>query len=240
MKKTTVSEVMTRTVIAAREETPFKELARLMAENGVRGIPVLSEADRLVGVVSEQDLLAAADGGHSHLEWLIDGRRGDAPGDVTARDLMSRDLVTITADQPIDVVARVMLRNSVTRLPVVDIDNHVVGIVTRTDLLWPYLRSDEAIRKEIKEDVILDTMWIDPSTIVVTVEEGVVTLEGQVETKSTKEVLLELVRRVDGVIAIEDRLEFVADDRGTNTRPPEMVGFGFGRGKLTGSPRGGI
>ena len=239
MKKATVADVMTRTVISAGKDMPFKEIARLMAENGVRGLPVLSDDDQVVGVVSEEDLLKALDGGHSHLEWLIDGRRGDLSGDVSAGDLMSREVVSVAPEQQVDEAARIMLRNGITRLPVLDDAGHLVGIVTRTDLLRRYLRSDEAIRQEIAEDLILETMWIDPSTIRVTVEAGVATLEGRVETKSTKELLVELVRRVDGVIGVEDRLTFAADERRTIVRPAEVVGFGFGRGKLAGSPRGG-
>ena len=235
-----MADVMTRSVITAGEDTPFKEIARLMAENGVRGIPVLGDDDRVVGVVSEEDLLKALDGGHSHLEWLIDGQRGDLSGEVRARDLMSRDVLSIHPDQEVDEAARVMLRNGVSRLPVIDDADHMVGIVTRTDLLRRYLRSDEAIREEIQYDVILATMWIDPSTIQVTVEAGMVTLEGQAETKGTKEVLVELVRRVDGVIGVEDRLSFAADDQQTKVAPPEIGGFGFGRGKLAGSPGGGL
>ena len=238
MKKATVADVMTRPVITAGEDMPFKEIARLMAENGVRGIPVLGADDQVAGVVSEEDLLKALDGGHSHLEWLIDGRRGDLAGDVTARDLMSRDVISIGPDQEVDEAARVMLRNGVTRLPVLDEANQLVGIVTRTDLLRRYLRSDEAIREEVEEGVILGLMWIDPSTIEVIVEEGVVTLRGQVETKGTRELLVDLVRRVDGVIGLEDRLTFAADERPSYVRPPE-IGFGFGRGKLAGSPRAG-
>jgi CBS domain-containing protein len=237
MKKATVADVMTRRVITAGEDIPFKEIARLMAENGVRGLPVMGDDDQVVGVVSEEDLLEALDGGHSHLEWLTDGRRGDLSGDVDAGKLMSREVVSIGPDQEVDEAARIMLRNGVTRLPVLDEAGRLVGIVTRTDLLRRYLRSDEAISHDISEGVILETMWMDPSTIRVTVEEGVATLEGRVETKSTKELLVELVRRVDGVIGLEDRLSFAADDRPTNGRP--QIGFGFGRGKLTGSPRSG-
>ena len=240
MSKATVADVMTRRVVTAREDTPFKEVARLMAENGVRGLPVLGDEGRVVGVVSEQDLLAALDGGHSHLELLIDGKRGDLSADVSASDLMSKDVVSIGPDHEVAEAARIMLRNGVTRLPVLDDAERLVGIVTRTDLLRRYLRSDEAIREDIQEGVILDTMWIDPSTVRVTVEAGVATLEGRVETKSTKELLLELARRVDGVIALQDRLTFAADDRPTNLRPPQMRGFGFGRGRLTSSPRGGL
>ncbi|MGH2709893.1 MAG: BON domain-containing protein [Actinomycetota bacterium] len=232
MRKATVGDVMTGTVVVARETTPFKELARLMAEHGVRGLPVLADDDQLVGIVSEENLLASADGGHSHLEWLTDGKRGEAPGDVLALDLMTRDVVKIRADEPVDGAARVMLRNGVTRLPVVDVASKVIGIVTRTDLLRPFLREDAEIRKEIVEDVILDTMWIDPSTMDVSVERGVVTLKGTVETKTTKDVLVKLVHRVDGVVGVRDEVDFRADDRPTGP-PGEMAGFGSGRGRLT-------
>lgn len=106
-----------------------------------------------MGIVSEEDLLAVIDGGHSYLEWLVDGKRGNGIGEVLGRDVMTEDVVTITAEEPVDAAARVMLRNGVTRLPVVDDRSKVIGIVTRTDLL-PFLRHDDEIRKEIAEDLI--------------------------------------------------------------------------------------
>jgi CBS domain-containing protein len=232
---------MTRTVVVAREDTPFKEIARLMSEHRVSGLPVLDAEDRLVGIVSEGDLLAAEDGGRHRsliLEWFIGRRRLEeieAKGDdLKARDVMMRDVVTIGPDEPIDAAARTMLTNGVKRLPVVDGEGKVIGIVSRTDVLRPYLREDEAIRKEIVEDVILDTMWIDPSTVHVEVKEGVVILEGPIETKSTKDLLVDLVRRVSGVVGVEDRLSFMADDREPAARPPAMPSFNFGRERLTG------
>jgi len=241
MRKTNVADVMTRRVIVTREDTPFKEIARRMSEHGVSGLPVVDAGDRLVGIVSEGDLLAAEDGGHHGnliLEWFIGRKRLEeieAKGDdLRARDVMMRDVVTIGPAEPIDAAARSMLTNGVKRLPVVDDEGKVVGIVSRTDVLRPYLRDDEAIRKEIVEDVILDTMWIDPSTVQVEVKEGVVILEGRIETKSTKELLVDLVRRVSGVVGVEDHLLFMADDRELTARPPGMPSFNFGRERLTG------
>jgi len=241
MRKTNVADVMTRTVIVAREDTPFKEIARRMSEHGVSGLPVIDAGDRLAGIVSEGDLLAAEDGGHHGsliLEWFIGRKRLEeieAKGDdLRARDLMTRDVVKIGPVEPIDAAARSMLTNGVKRLPVVDEEGKVMGIVSRTDVLRPYLRDDETIRREIVEDVILDTMWIDPSTVRVEVEEGVVTLAGRIETKSTKELLVDLVRRVSGVVGVEDRLSYMADDREPTARPPAMPSFSFGRERLTG------
>jgi CBS domain-containing protein len=232
MKKAKVADVMTKEVIVIHDTTPFKEMARLMAENGVRGLPVLGPDGHLIGMVSEEDLLAAIDGGKSHLEWLVDGKRGDPAGDVLAREVMTGDVVSITAEEPVDTAARVMLRNGVTRLPVVDGTARVIGIVTRTDLLRPFLRQDEAIQEEIVEDILLETMWMDPSTIEVKVDGGVVTLSGTVETKSTKEVMEKLVHRVDGVVGVKNLVDYRADDRPSGP-PAEMAGFGFGRGRLT-------
>jgi len=102
----------------------------------------------------------------------------------------------------------------VKRLPVVDDDARVVGIVSRNDLLSPFLRPDEDIEREVKEDVILKALWIDPSMIRVEVKDGVVHLEGRVETKSVKEILIDVVQRVDGVVGVEaDSLTYDLDDR---------------------------
>ncbi len=245
MKTTKVSDVMTRTVVAAREDTPFKEIARLMAEYRVSGLPVLNPVDQLIGIVSESDLLRNEEWGGPKsflLDWFIGKKRLEEiesrRENVVAGDVMTRHVVTIGPDATVHEAARTILENGVKRLPVVDEDKRVLGIVSRQDLIRPYLRPDETIRREITEDLILETMWIDPQTISVSVKRGIVTLEGKVETKGTKEVLVQLVRRVDGVIGLEDHLAFVADDRGTNTRPPELTGFGFGRGSLTSSSPG--
>jgi CBS-domain-containing membrane protein len=103
---------------------------------------------------------------------------------------------------------------------VVDQDGRVVGIVSRRDLLEPFLRSDEDIHREIVQEVVVGAMWLDPATIQVQVNRGVVTLSGQVDRKSTKQILAELVRRVDGVVGVEDRVAYVEDDRRISPGPP--------------------
>ena len=234
MKKTLVEEVMTKKVVFAREDTPFKEIAGLMAEYRVSGLPVLDDEDKLVGIVSEGDLLEAEDerAPTSPLVRLIEGRWLGNGDDLRARDVMIGDVVTVRPTDGIDSAARLLLRYGIKRVPVVDSDGHVLGIVSRTDVLRPYLRRDEDIRREIEEDVILDTMWIDPSTIEVTVDRGVVTLEGEVETKSTRHVLERLVHNVAGVIGIRNRLASPADDRPSGP-PGELVETHLhGRGSL--------
>ncbi len=224
---TKVGDVMTRQVVSAREDTPLKELARLMYEADVSGLPVVDADGRLVGIVSEADLLRAETQGPPRrsrfLEWFIDRERLERierrSQDQRAGDVMTRDVVTTGPDVSVREAAKLLLESGVKRLPVVDGSGRVVGIVSRHDLLSPFLRADDDIRREVVEEVIYRTMWIDPSTIDVRVQGGIVRLAGRVGLKSQKEILLEFVRRVDGVVGVEDHLAHDRDDR--QVRPPE-------------------
>jgi CBS-domain-containing membrane protein len=133
---------------------------------------------------------------------------------------MTGDVVVATPGLGARDAVKVLLDAGVKRLPVVDRDGLVVGIVSRRDLLEPFLRSDEDIYREIVQEVVVETMWLDPASIEVQVNRGVVTLSGKVDRKSTKEILAELVRRVDGVVGVEDRVAYVQDDRRIPPGPP--------------------
>jgi len=226
-----VEDVMTRQVITAQQDTPFKELVRLMHEHRVSGVPVVDGRDRLVGIVTEADLLVAEEGqaapggrGRSLLEWFIHpgwlAAVQDRAEDLRARDVMTGDVVAATPGMGVRDAVKVLLDAGVKRLPVVEQDGRVVGVVSRRDLLEPFLRSDEDIHREIAQEVVVGTMWLDPATIDVQVHRGVVTLSGQVDRKSTKEILAGLVRRVDGVVGVEDGVAYVQDDRRIPPGPP--------------------
>lgn len=227
METTTVREVMTENVVSAREDTPFKELVRMMAQRQVSGVPIVDGNSRLLGIATEADLLRA--GEHEEpprslvLEWFIDRKRLEEiewlGEDIRARDIMTRDVFTVTPDTSVHEAAQTLLRAEVKRLPVVDEEGKVVGIVSRRDLLRPFLRGDEEIRREIEQGVIFKTMWIAPGELGVTVRGGVVTLEGTVDLKSTRDILVELARRVSGVVGVEDRLRHERDDRKIGTGP---------------------
>lgn len=172
--------------------------------------------DRLVGVVSESDLLqrearrAPARGGP--LRRLL--RRPDAlkaRGRVAA-DLMTVPAVTIPETAPITVAARTMQVHGVKRLPVVERDGTLVGIVSRGDLLRVFLRDDTEIRQAVEEALAGDLRWIEPGTVQVTVREGIVALRGVVEHRSQIPILLGIAGTVDGVVGVEDRLSFQVDD----------------------------
>ncbi len=226
-----VEDVMTPSVVVVQEDAPFKELVRLMHEHRVSGVPVLDAEKRLVGIVTEADLLRAEDewGQHrkrSFLAWFLHPggfeRIAARSEGIRAADLMSRDVVTVTPDVPVREAIRILLDAGVKRLPVVNDERRVVGIVSRADLLLPFLRPDDEIAKEIRDDVIFGVMWIDPSSIEVEVNDGVVSLTGRVERRSVKEIMVELVHRVDGVVGVEDqRLTYRRDDREIRPEAPQ-------------------
>lgn len=228
MKKLKVEEVMTRTVVVVREDTPFKDVVHTMLEHRVSGVPVLDADERLVGIVTEADLLTLEGGKvepkrrRSFLEWMLQPDRlakiEREAADVRAGDIMTPSVVTVGPEMTVPEAAKLMLDAQVKRLPVIDDDGRVLGIVSRRDLLQPFLRTDEEIEREIREDVIFRTMWIDPDTIGVEVERGCVRLRGTVERRSVAEILLELVHRVEGVVGIEDELGYRWDDRKVKPR----------------------
>lgn len=223
MRKLKVEDLMTRTVVVVREDAPFKDVVRTMLEHRVSGVPVLDEEKHLAGIVTEADLLTIEEGKvepkqrRSFLEWLVrPGRMAEIEAeaaDVRAADIMTPSVVTVRAETPVPEAARLMLDAQVKRLPVIDDDGNVLGIVSRRDLLQPFLRSDEEIEREIRDEVIFRTMWIDPDTIGVEVDRGRVRLRGTLERRSVAEILAELVHRVEGVVGVEDELGYEWDDR---------------------------
>lgn len=220
----TVSDVMTRTVVSVDAFTPFKDIVRRMQEYRVSAVPVVDEDQRVLGIVSEGDLILKEDPdleGEPHLFEGVHRRhdRSKAAG-LIASEVMSAPALTIAPDGTLGAAARLMHRRVVKRLPVVDPDSGViVGIVSRTDLLKVFLREDEEIAREVREDVIRRTLWIDPDTIRVVVRDGVVTIEGQVERRSLIPVLDRLVLSTEGVIAFQSHVGFLTDD----TAPPSDI-----------------
>ncbi|MFF4084210.1 CBS domain-containing protein [Streptomyces sp. NPDC001777] len=192
MKHVKVGDLMTDNVVSVLPETTFREMAKLLAEHAISGLPVVDEDDHVVGVVSGSDLLA---------------RRA-----LTARELMTAPAVTVHAEEAGADAARLMVRRGVERLPVVDEEERLVGIVTRRDLLCVFLRPDTEIRRRIREEVLADAADPPEDAVDVHVLDGVVTLVGQVRRRSRAVLLLRLAERVEGVVAVVDRLSAREDD----------------------------
>jgi CBS domain-containing protein len=212
----TVKDVMTTHVVAVRANAPFKEMAARLREHRVSAFPVLDEDNKVIGVVSEADLLAK-----EALEYSIPGmmsgilhhREQAKASGLTAADLMTKPPVTIGPREPVTHAARLMYARRVKRLPVVDDDGRLVGIVSRADVLSVYSRPDEAIRQAVINEVIIGTVLTDPARFQVTVKDGVVTVAGTPENVSVGRDMIEEIRHVEGVVAVRDRLDYPPDQR---------------------------
>lgn len=219
MRRWRVKDVMTTPVVSVSESASYKDIIDALVDHTISAVPVVDPAGRVIGVVSEADLLcrmefAGSTGGRHLLERKRRrSARAKAQGD-SAAELMSAPAVVIDPRATLTVAARLMDAEEVKRLPVVDHKGELVGIVSRRDLLRVYLREDAAIHDEIVERVLVGTLWMDRERLVVTVERGVVTLAGTVDRKSTIPLLVSLVESVAGVIAVVSHLTYhFADDR---------------------------
>ncbi|MEV0412889.1 CBS domain-containing protein [Streptomyces sp. NPDC050448] len=203
MRHRSVADMMTPIAVTVQRGTAFKEVARLLDEFGITAVPVVDDAGRAVGVVSEADLL---------------NKRGAGSGADTAGGLMSSPAVTARPEWSVVRAARLMRKNQIKRLPVVDSESRVIGVLSRSDLLQLFLRHDHAIQQEILEDVFTRTLRLSPSALTVDVTDGVVTLSGTVPRSSLVPVVLRLCRSVDGVVDVVNRLTFEQDDMSVDAR----------------------
>lgn len=230
MRHRLVLNVMTpaEDVVVVRADTPFKEVARRLAEGRVSAVPVVDEHSRVIGVVSEADLLYKESRLEPRKPSLFGGRqearareKADA---VFAGDLMTYPAVTIGPGDDVVRAARRMEDHAVKRLPVVDEDDRLLGIVSRHDLLRLFTRPDAEIRTEILQDVLLRTLWIDPGGVEVSVADGVVRLRGTVEARSVAELVGRVVSRTDGVVDVVNELGYARDDSGDRPAPSALHG----------------
>ena len=173
--------------------------------------PVVDDDGRVIGVVSEADMLVkeALNGSRAGaVTAMLHRRERDKADGLTAGDLMTHPAVTVTPQETVEHAARLMYTLRVKRLPVIDAGGCLIGIVSRTDVLAVYDRPDDEIRAEINDKVILQGLLVDPRQFAVTVQAGVVTLEGSPETASLGHHLVRNVRHVQGVVAVRDRLTY--------------------------------
>ena len=213
----TVKDVMTTCVVWVKKDASFRAIAAALREHRVSAFPVLDDDGKVIGVVSEADMLAkeALDSDPHGMPGMITGllrrREHEKACGTTAADLMTSPAITITPDDTLERAARLMYTRKVKRLPVVDANRHLVGIVGRVDLLAVFDRTDEEIRQEITDDIMLDQFLVDPTALHVTVENGVVTLSGVPEVSSVGHEIVARARHVPGVVAVRDRLSYPPD-----------------------------
>jgi CBS domain-containing protein len=205
---TTVADVMTTKVIAVKRNADFKQIAEVLRRYRVSACPVIDDAARVVGLVSEADLLyKAADcelpAGLIRLRWKL-GEESKITA-VTAGELMTSPAVTIEADAPVQVAARVMRDRRIKRLPVVSRDRSLVGIISRADVLGVYDRPDADILAEVI-NVAASELGTIPDDFEAEVSSGIVTLTGSVARQEAALELVARLRHVEGVVAVRDRL----------------------------------
>jgi CBS domain-containing protein len=193
---TTVKDVMTTRVIWVTKDATFREMAAALREHRVSAFPVVDDDRKVIGVVSEADML--------NKEALI-----DEPG------VMTTAVVAVRPDDTVEHAAKLMYDRAVKRLPVTDESGRLVGIISRADVLSVFDRTDAAIGHEITRDVLLGEFMVDLLAFQVTVMDGIVTLAGRPETTETGHQIVWRVRHVPGVVAVRDRL---------NYPPPERLG----------------
>jgi CBS domain-containing protein len=222
-----VESLMSRDVVTVAPETPLKEVAALLSRHRISGVPVCDADQRVLGVVSEADILRKEEGRAPSttglLSWLFerDDESLDKVSARTAGEAMTSPAITIEPGRPVSEAARLMLERQVNRLPVV-LEGKLLGIVTRADLVRAFNRPDEEILREISEDVLLRTLWISPDRVTISVEGGEVSLAGEMENRTQAELAVAYVSRVPGVVDVHSDLTWQVDDLARRTGSAQL------------------
>ena len=218
-----VGEVMTRDVVSVTPDTPLKDVAAVLVERGISGLPVCDADGAVVGVLSEADLLVKQGGSPERsgglFAWLVETASAPDLAKLrahTAGEAMTSPAVTVETASPVSEAARTMVSLGVNRLPVVE-DGRLVGIVTRADLVRLFTRSDEEIARDIRQDVV-KRLWIAPERIEIEVEQGEVVLRGEVDTEVEAGLLEKRIPLVAGVVGVRSELSWAVDRSGNSNR----------------------
>lgn len=228
MKKRSVRDVMTQDVVWVRPQTPFRTIAEVLANRRISSVPVVSLTQQVVGLVSEADLidkyeLRAIE--HRPRWWSSRRRLWDKAVGTVAADLMTSPAITVDQDTSVTSAARLLAEKRLKRVPVVDGEDHLVGMLSRHDLVTVFVRTDREIEAEVREQVVARALGMDPNGITVAVDNGAVTLHGQVERRSMVAMAVHFTWSVDGVVDVVDRLTYAFDDAhaGDGTVPQNIV-----------------
>lgn len=196
---------MTDSVVSVKPGASLRDAAAVLVEHGISGLPVVDDQGVVVGVLSETDIVMKASGGSERsgfLTWLFDTElANDKVVAESVAEAMSSPAVTIAPSKPVHDAARLMIEEGVNRVPVVE-NGVLVGILTRSDIVRAFTRTDTELASEIEDDLLRRTFWAEPGSISVTVSDGRVKLEGEVETEADREMLPLFVSRVPGVVAV--------------------------------------
>lgn len=221
-----VRDLMTSEVITVGRKSSLKEAARRMIEAGVSGLVVTDGPGNIEGVVTEADFVKTESHRRAQrrprlLEWFIPNPEVPTT-ERLVEDVMTPDVVTISAAADHPEAARLMRKAGVKRLPVVDDEGRLLGIVSRSDIMRAFARPDSEIIDEVEDHLLGEVLWIDRRRVEVTSVEGNVVLAGKVETRSDATLLETMTRRIDGVVSVASRLEWDVDNTKLEMTPPRQ------------------
>jgi CBS domain-containing protein len=212
----TVHDVMTTSVVSVQETTPLKEVAQVLVDRGISGVPVVNESGRVAEIVRQRRLARFFGDSKSN-----QARRAKLEA-TTAAEAMTTPAITISPTQPVAEAARLMTARQVNRLVVLDAEE-LIGIVTRADLVRAFVRSDEDLVEVIRKEVLLGILWVDPAGFTVEVRRGVATITGHTERRSTAEAIRSTVVMVPGIVAVNADISWSLDD--ADIRPVTLDAF---------------
>jgi CBS domain-containing protein len=230
-----VRDVMTSAVTTVGPGTSLKDVATILTRCEISGVPVVLEDGRVVGVVSEGDILFKERGPSEQkgmVAWLraAFGRDEQSkPEALTAAQAMTAPARTIAPWRPVSAAAAQMLEQGVDRLPVVDEESRLVGIITRADLVRVFVRSDAEIKREIREEVLEHALLLEtPGAVTLVVDEGKVALGGTVRLRTDAELIPALVAKVPGVVKVDSAIGWQEDNQRRRSTPPLVSAFSVG------------
>ena len=229
-----VGDVMTRSVAAVRPEMPLKDVAALMVDRGISGVPVVDADEVVLGVVSEADFVIkerGVVGGRYRMLARIFGESRKSRAELakieatTAGEAMTSPALTVESTDTLQRAAELMAGRRVNRLPVVD-GGRLVGIVTRADLVRAYVRPDAELERLVREEVLAKTAFsLEPDAFQVAVKGGIVRLAGRVDRRSQAETIVEVTHGLGGIVGVESSLTWEKDDvdRPAGPGEPEVL-----------------
>lgn len=220
------ADVMVTDVVSVPESATVREVAQLMLDKRVSGVPVVDKSGRIVGIVSEGDLIRRAEiGSQRQRSWwleLLTGTEQLAAEYIKAHavrvtDIMSREVVAASESTPLSEIATLLERHRIKRVPIVR-GGRLVGIVSRANLVQALaakppaapVKSDDRTIREALTAHIREQPWGMPWLLTTTVEDGIVKLWGPVTSDQVRTSLRIAAETTPGVKAVKDEL-FVWD-----------------------------
>lgn len=220
-----VSQLMSPEVITVGADAPLKEAARRMIEAGVSGLVVTQGRCAIQGVITEADFVKTESerraGKRARLLRWFSREEPEVPDtERVVGDVMTSEVITLDVEADHAEAARLMRKAKIKRVPIVDDKGCLVGILSRSDIMRAFARSDAEIVDEITDHVMREVLWVDPRRVKIRCMDGNLVLEGRLETKSDVTLLEALARRVDGVVSLVSHLQWDIDNTKLEMVPP--------------------